>query len=379
MPDFDYKSLAMDIGEEKKCVQGLLEGEHEDWIKLQSDRDTAWAQICCRLMERDRTELTAVVMDGPDKIQHLFWRFVDPALQPANPDPWFTRIRGLCLDFYRQLDANIERLVRAAGPDTDVIMTSDHGFGATTEVVYINEWLARHGYLRWRSSVEQGEAGKLTADRMKEHLGMVDWRNSVAYCPTPSSNAIYIKRVNGASPGVKDTEYLEFCLKLRQQLLDFRDPANGKPVFVGVDVNKLEGTPYVEPSPDITVRLRDGGFVSILKSNDIVVPREHPDGTHRPNGIFIARGPRIRRGAHTKPLNLLDIAPLLLHLLGIPIPDDLEGRVPTEVLTDTASGQHSVARGNATVATATHDGERQPTPEEREALLKQLKLLGYMD
>jgi predicted AlkP superfamily phosphohydrolase/phosphomutase len=379
MPDFDYKSLAMDIGEEKKCVQGLLEGEHEDWIKLQSDRDTAWAQICCRLMERDRTELTAVVMDGPDKIQHLFWRFVDPALQPANPDPWFTRIRGLCLDFYRQLDANIERLVRAAGPDTDVIMTSDHGFGATTEVVYINEWLARHGYLRWRSSVEQGEAGKLTADRMKEHLGMVDWRNSVAYCPTPSSNAIYIKRVNGASPGVKDTEYLEFCLKLRQQLLDFRDPANGKPVFVGVDVNKLEGTPYVEPSPDITVRLRDGGFVSILKSNDIVVPREHPDGTHRPNGIFIARGPRIRRGAHTKPLNLLDIAPLLLHLLGIPIPDDLEGRVPTEVLTDTASGQRSVARGNATVATATHDGERQPTPEEREALLKQLKLLGYMD
>lgn len=379
MPDFDYKNLAMDIGEEKKCVQGLLEGEHEDWIKLQSDRDTAWTQICCRLMESDRTDLTAVVLDGPDKIQHLFWRFVDPVLQPPDPDPWFTRIRDLCLGFYRQLDANIERLAGEAGPDTDVILTSDHGFGATTEVVYINEWLARHGYLRWRDSAEHGETGKLTADHMKEHLGMVDWRNSVAYCPTPSSNAIYIKRASGSSPGVKESEYLTFCLKLRQQLLDYRDPANGEPVFVGVDANKLEGTPYVEPSPDITLRLRDGGFVSILKSTDIVVPRKHPDGTHRPNGIFIARGPRIRRGAEIKALNLLDIAPLLLHLLGIPVPGDLEGRVPVEALDERLLGQKSIKRGNATVAAAAADNDRQPTPEQREALLRQLRLLGYME
>lgn len=379
MPDFDYKNLAMDIGEEKKCVQGLLEGEHEDWIKLQSDRDTAWAQICCRLMESDRTDLTALVLDGPDKIQHLFWRFVDPELQPAAPDPWFTRIRTLCLNYYRQLDANIERLVEASGPNSDIVMTSDHGFGATTEVVYINEWLARHGYLRWRESAHHGETGKLTADHMKDHLGMVDWRNSVAYCPTPSSNAIYVKRANGSSPGVKSAEYLEFCLRLRQQLLDFRDPANGKPVFVGVDANKLEGTPYVEPSPDITVRLRDGGFVSILRSAEIVVPRKHADGTHRPNGIFIARGPRIRRGAQVGALSLLDIAPLLLHLLGIPIPDDLEGRVPTEVLSEDLPERTSIKRGKTTATTARRGSDRQPTPEQREALLKQLRLLGYMD
>ena len=28
-------------------------------------------------MKKDRTDLTAVVLDGPDKVQHLFWRFVD--------------------------------------------------------------------------------------------------------------------------------------------------------------------------------------------------------------------------------------------------------------------------------------------------------------
>ena len=42
-------------------------------------RDQAWTELTCHLMKKDRTELTAVVLDGADKIQHLFWRFVDPA------------------------------------------------------------------------------------------------------------------------------------------------------------------------------------------------------------------------------------------------------------------------------------------------------------
>ena len=37
----------------------------------------------------------------------------------------------------------------AAGPDTDILITSDHGFGPTTEIFYVNEWLSRNGYLQW--------------------------------------------------------------------------------------------------------------------------------------------------------------------------------------------------------------------------------------
>jgi len=379
MPNFDYKMLGMDIGEEKKCVQGLLEGEHEDWIKLQDERDSAWADLCCHLMETDPTDLTAVVLDGPDKLQHLFWRFVDPALVESNPSPWYAKIRELCLNFYRKLDRNLERLVELAGPDTNVIMTSDHGFGATTEIVYINEWLAQKGYLKWADAAEQDDTGKLTANKMKDHLGMIDWKNTIAYCPTPSSNAIYIKKDAGSGKGIKDNEYLEFCLQFKQDLLNFRDSA-GEPVFMGVDLNKLEGTPYVEPSPDITLRLRDGGFVSILKSNEIVVPREHADGTHRPNGIFIGRGPDIKQGEQVPPLNLLDITPLLLYFLGLPVPENLEGRVPKEVLKAETVAARPVEQAGATVKQADSASEdREPTPEEREALMNQLKLLGYMD
>jgi predicted AlkP superfamily phosphohydrolase/phosphomutase len=380
MEEFDYRSLGMDITEEKKCVQGLFEEEQEDWIRLQKKRDTAWTDLCCHLMQTDRTELTAVVLDGPDKLQHLFWRYVDADYLPENPDDRFIHIRDMCLDFYAQLDRNIRSMVETAGEDTNVILTSDHGFGATTEVVYINEWLARRGLLTWADDARDGGTGKLTANKMKDHLSMIDWKSTVAFCPTPSSNAIYVKKGNATGNGVKDGEYLNFCLDLKRELLDYRDPATGEQVFMGVDLNKLEGTPYVEPSPDLSLKLRDGGFVSILKSDEIVVQRKNAEGTHRPNGIFIAHGPDVKSGIQVESLNLLDITPLLLHLLGLPLPENLEGRVPSEILQSEATRAPRVEESKVTELPVRPRRKRESaSPEEKEALISMLKVLKYID
>jgi predicted AlkP superfamily phosphohydrolase/phosphomutase len=380
LSNVDYRDLGMDIGEEKKAVQGLLEGEHEDWIRLQGDRDTAWSEVCCHLLRTEPSALTGLVLDGPDKLQHLFWRFIDPALLPEQPDEWFAHIRSMCIDFYRKLDANVRNLVDAAGADADVMITSDHGFGITTEIVYVNEWLARNGYLKWAEGAESDDTGKLTANKYKDHLATIDWPNTVAFCPTPSSNAIYIRKAGGSGKGVKDGEYLDFVTRLRQQLLDFRDPRDGEPVFVAVDANKLEGKPYHEPSPDLTVHLRDCGFVSILKSHEVVSPREHPDGTHRPAGVIIGRGPSFKSGERVEALDLLDVAPLLLYCIGLPIPEDLEGRLPEEMLAaDRLDERPAETAGVTEKAEGSDDADREVTPEEKEALMNQLKLLGYMD
>ena len=151
-------------------------------------------------------------------------------------------------------------------------------------------------------------------------------------------------------------------------------------MFVGVDTNKLEGTPYVEPSPDLTLHLRDHGFVSILKSTDVVLRREQADGTHRPNGIFVGYGPAFARNREIDPIDILDMTPLMLHLLGLPVPSDLEGRVPETALTDDAVAGRQVEAGEATRSAPKPAAARaEPTEEEREALLKQMKILGYMD
>ena len=119
MDAFDYKMLGMDIGEEKKCIQGLNQGEQEPWITLQDERDTAWADLTCHMMKTDRTELTAVVLDGPDKMQHIFWRFLDPAYDDPNASEYEKGLKEKCVGFYRQLDVNIKNMVEAAGPETE--------------------------------------------------------------------------------------------------------------------------------------------------------------------------------------------------------------------------------------------------------------------
>ena len=49
-------------------------------------------------------------------------------------------------------------------------------------------------------------------------------------------------------------------------------------------------------------------------------------------GILIAAGPAFQAGDAPRDAGLLDIAPTVLHLLGVPVPDDMDGRVLTEML-----------------------------------------------
>jgi predicted AlkP superfamily phosphohydrolase/phosphomutase len=380
-PDFNYKQLGMDIGEEKKCIQGIEQGDYEPWIELQSERDRAWTKVLTDLMKTDPTDLTAVVFDGTDKLQHLFWRYLAPELLDPNPSDWDAHIREMCLSYYRELDDSIEALVKLAGQDCNVIMTSDHGFGATTEVVYMNEWLAQNGYFKWADDTETDSTWKLTADRIKDHTLMIDWEETLAYALTPSSNAIYVKMDNGSGKGVKPEEYTSFCHQLKQQLLEYRNPSDGGQIFIDADLNtdKIVGNPTFDYAPDITVKLRDYGFISIVRSGEVVKPRLKPDGTHRPNGIFIGRGPDIKSDETLEPLSILDITPLIMYFLDLPIPEDMEGRVPTEILRSESLIAQPVKHGAATEVTQTSQIQEEVSNEEKEALMAQLKLLGYMD
>ena len=63
----------------------------------------------------------------------------------------------------------------------------------------------------------------------------------------------------------------------------------------------------------------------------------------------------------------------------LPVLEDLEGRVPAAILRADA-GKRRVEQAGATVAVQSKaTARKEPTAEEREALLKQMKILGYMD
>ena len=63
-------------------------------------------------------------------------------------------------------------------------------------------------------------------------------------------------------------------------------------------------------------------------------PEMDPVAWHREQGILVAAGPAIRRDEIVHGATLLDLAPTVLTLLGIPVPDDMDGRTLTKLFVD---------------------------------------------
>ncbi len=80
LPSFDPRELSLDMELEAKAIEGCAVDEHADWIRLHARREQRWFDILRHLLAKDeRAELVALMFDGPDKLQHLCWRFIDPA------------------------------------------------------------------------------------------------------------------------------------------------------------------------------------------------------------------------------------------------------------------------------------------------------------
>lgn len=377
LPCFDKRELAMDLDMEKKCIQGMSPEEYEPWIELHKRREKRWAQILRHLMTTQPSDLSAIVFDGVDKLQHACWRFIDVSSLGEHFTAWEMRIRDLCLDYFRALDGYIGEAVTLAGPDARTLIVSDHGFGPSWEVFYANAWLAQRGDLIWRDEHERDNAGWLTPGRLKSQIELVNWAATRAYAATPSSNGISIViSHDGSGPGVPPAEYHAYREALRRDLLAFRDEA-GRPVITAVRTRE-EAYPGVAgaAAPDLLLTLRDGGFLSIMNADAVLRPRDELAGTHRPEGIFIAAGPDVRSGTILPDLSILDVAPLLLSWHGIEPPPQMEGRIPRGVLrADTAPVPHRppVAVGAISTDDADADADAQ------EAVLERLRGLGYVE
>jgi hypothetical protein len=140
-----------------------------------------------------------------------------------------------------------------------------------------------------------------------------------------------------------------FRSRLMEQLCQFADPAMGGRVVTQVWTREEAfAGPQMEAAPDLTLALRDGGFVSILKSDMVLKPRPEVVGTHRPQGILMAKGPGIRQGLSLPAVSITDVAPTLLYMLGLPVPSDLEGRVAEQIFTSALLQERPIRIGGAT-------------------------------
>ena len=95
------------------------------------------------------------------------------------------------------------------------------------------------------------------------------------------------------------------------------------------------------------------------------------------NGVLIAWGPDIQPGGQAKAAKLIDVAPTVLHLLGHPVPSEMDGRVLSEVLRPDAA----VGVGTTSLAELGYQGigtEVGYSQEEAEYVRERLAGLGYL-
>jgi predicted AlkP superfamily phosphohydrolase/phosphomutase len=385
LPGFNPREM-LDMELEIKAIDGCPEDEHAEFVELHIRREQRWAEVLRYLMESEPADLMAVMFDGVDKLQHLCWRFIDPACRPEHPSDWEQQMIELCESYFRSLDGLIAGIVEAAGPEATVVLASDHGFGPTQDVFHVNSWLEQNGYLAW--AAEDQSDGRSETDvgfaEMTRHVHALDWSRTVAYAATPSSQGINIvDRLPGSEDPMPEDVRAKIAQDIAAALREVRRPSDEQPLVEEVWTrDQAFSGPFQELGPDLSLVLADGGTMSILPSDTVVARRPQPRGHHRWEGIFIASGPGIRSGESVEELSIVDVAPLLLHQLGLGVPEDMAGSVPEAIFNDGELERRPVLHVPAAPApepVSSIAANVEFEPEEQAALMERLRALGYVE
>jgi predicted AlkP superfamily phosphohydrolase/phosphomutase len=310
------------------------------------------------LAERYEPDLLFVVFMSADHIHHLSWADWerDGARSPVG-------------EVYRILDRAVGRLRDAIGPESDVMLVSDHGGGSLHGVVNLNAWLASQGYLEyvpvgarvghrlvdklfelrrrvpesWRYAVKQRIPQLRERAYEREEYTVVDWERTRAFSYGTFGNIVVNVRGREAGGLVEPGEEYEAVRDdLIARLLELRSPEGEKIVRSVHRREELFHGPYLDKVPDLLVEFEDYAWLGKgnLKSRaDTIWDRIEIEpgsavsyvGSHRHEGIIALEGPSIVQGVELS-AQIVDVAPTLLYLLGRPVPSDLEGRVLVEAI-----------------------------------------------
>jgi predicted AlkP superfamily phosphohydrolase/phosphomutase len=169
---------------------------------------------------------------------------------------------------------------------------------------------------------------------------------------------------------------------VRKQIVDaltsFRHPTTGEPMVDRCHLREdLYTGPQAAAAPDIVIDWKDMEYWSydvITGGNKIVSANlQTRSGGHRQNGIFIAAGAGVRQATITG-ASVVDVAPTVLRILGLPQGADMDGRALADMLVETPPPPPAVGAVEPPRAAA----ESSYTPEEEEAVRERLRQLGYL-
>ncbi len=273
-------------------------------------------------LRRVRRGLVACVFDGPDRIQHMFWRFIDEG-HPALKNGTRAAHRETIPDMYVRMDDLVGRTMATIDDDTLLIVMSDHGFKPFRRGVDLNAWLEAIGYLALKPG-----AGRPGAS----YLADVDWSRTRAYALGLAG--IYLNVAGREAKGtVPAAEAATVTAEISKKLSGLRDPGTGEvAIHEAMPRASVYRGPYVENAPDIVVGYTPGYRVSwdavigkcgpeVFSDNTKAWSGDHCIHPDLVPGVLFCSRKLAGDGA-----SIVDIAPTALEVFGIPRPEYMDGK-----------------------------------------------------
>ena len=371
-------------------------------------------KIALNLLVEESWDVFMVHFQQTDWIQHKLWTYIEQGCK--NPKDHSAKIEAT-RNCYRRFDELVGRLfqqVEALKPTT--ILLSDHGFGRLMGSIHPNFYLKQWGYLSvtsepadnlkgvknlfrkskykpvrglYRSLADAknnlGKSGSAqdphswadnAGDVLSSRGAAWDWNTTkAAVVYAYQMGFLYVNLVGRGSRGIVEPgrEYETLMDGLISRFREIRHPRTGDKLLQDV----VRGTDIYPAAvdgilvPDLVLIPVEGYGFSFSTTD--VPPEVSEEGTHRHNGVVLLKGDSVRRPTSDFCPNLIDLAPTILHILDLPIPDDMDGRVLKEILTVDRPARYENADNSVVSAAQSY------TQEEEEIVAQRLKGLGYLD
>jgi predicted AlkP superfamily phosphohydrolase/phosphomutase len=374
------------------------------------------------LLEKYEPDVFLVVFQATDIVQHLFWRdYFNPGSKGADE-----AFADLIAQIYEMTDAGIGKIREYAGHDVPVLMLSDHGAQALDLVVGLNRFLADKGYLTFfpagkypgggfKKSLRNAARGIILwfqrllpvwiKNKIKSvipgiskrvmnlwnvpDMSSVDFANTRAYA-IGSYGGIFIN-LKGREPlGCINagSEYETLRDEITNVLLEWSG-ADGKKIVERVHRREdIYAGPLVERAPDLVIELAPGNFTKtsfapekepLYQSSQYQMFAHQHQSIHSMQGICIATGHPFNSGSEKtiEGARIIDLAPTILHTLGLEIPDDMDGSVLKELF-DPEWFSSNPPRISSDIGMKKNSSRRKLSKEEEDKLKDDLQGLGYI-
>ena len=306
------------------------------------------------LMEALDWDLFIAVFTAIDRVNHFFWDFLDRRHIDYKKN---TGILNIIIEIYKAVDDAVGKLVEKAGPRTDIVIYSDHGFRPLNYVVFFNSLLMAYGLLSVKKSSLKPTG--LSRDVYFKLLHRLPFGNrliklipmsfirEVGHFLKPSADmlslsdiepentlAFQLGQIIHINEEISDDEQKKEVINKVMELVNKAERLTGisgvvKEVPLPIGKRKAHIVALC-PKGDASTKHfipANGRFVQeYQRLDDASLPALIWSGDHALEGTFVMAGPSIERRGLLEGPRIIDIAPTVLELLDLEIPSYMDGR-----------------------------------------------------